>query len=160
MCVVSHALGAIHVKVCVIKSSSQVPLTWYVKKVAVAWPTLAIERVARHALGVIQASVSGGKNCILVQYPCFVNMGAVDWSILDNDWCLCTACLHMDHLDRRSSHFDRVSAIHEHQRTATLVSKNCCRSKDESLLRPGVRMMLCQTFYAIGHACSANVVKP
>ena len=159
MCVVSHALGAIHVKVCVITSSSQVPLTWYVKKVAVAWPTLAIVRVARHALGVIQASVSGGKNCILVQYPCFVNMGAVDWSILDNDWCLCTACLHMDHLDRRSSHFDRVSHIHEHQRTATFVQE-CRRSKDEGLLRPGVRMMLCQTLYAMGHACSAKVVKP
>ena len=96
---------------------------------------------------------------ILVQYPCFVNMGAVDWSILDNDWCWCTACLHMDHLDRRSSHFDRVSDIHEHQRTATCVQE-CRRSKDEGLLRPGVRMMLCQTLYAMGHACSAKVVKP
>ena len=103
VCVVSHALGAIHVKVCISTSRSQVLLTWKVKKSAVAWPTLAIACVARHALGVIQASVSGGKNCILVQYLCFVNMGAVDWSILVDDWCLCTACLHMDHLDRTSS---------------------------------------------------------
>ena len=111
MCVVRHALGAIHVKVCVSKSSSQVPHTCYVNVVAVALPTLAIVRVARHALAVIQASVPGGKNCILVQHPWFVNMGAVDWSTLANDWCLCTACLHMEHLDRRSSHFDRVSDI-------------------------------------------------
>ena len=78
VCVASHALGAIHVNICVGKSSSQVQYPCYVNMVAVVLPTLATVRVARHALGAIQASVSGGKNSSLVQYPWFVNMGAVD----------------------------------------------------------------------------------
>ena len=76
-----------------------------------------------------------------------------------NDWRLCTAFLHMDHLVRTSSHCDRVSDIQLPQTTATLVEE-WCRSKDASVLRPDVRMMLCQTLYAIGHACRAKVLKP
>ena len=45
---------------------------------AVALPTLPTVRVARHALGAIQASVSVGKNSSLDQHQWSVNMGAVD----------------------------------------------------------------------------------